>query len=73
MPRASWHSPRMPGGSDRFGAVTLLATLLPVFAADAAEEGQKVITAMLIVGLVFVSVIAIGELTKYVLHKRREY
>ena len=62
----------MPGASDRFGAVTL-ATLLPVFAADAAEEGQKVITAMLVVGLVFVSVIAICELTKYVLHKRREY
>jgi hypothetical protein len=63
----------MPGASDRFGAVTLLATFLPVFAADAAEEGQKVITAMLVVGLVFVSVIGIGELTKYVLHKRREY
>jgi hypothetical protein len=55
--------------------VTLLATLVPVLAeaVDAAEEGKKVITAMLIVGLVFVSVIAIGELTKYVLHKRREY
>jgi hypothetical protein len=55
--------------------VTLLATFLPVFAEgiDAAEEGQKVITAMLIVGLVFVSVIAIGELTKFVLHRRREY
>jgi hypothetical protein len=65
----------MPASSDRFVAVTLLATLLPVFAevADAAEEGKKIITAMLIVGLVFVSVIAIGELTKYVLHKRREY
>jgi hypothetical protein len=51
----------------------LLATLLPVFAeADAAEEGQKVITAMLLVGLVFISVIALGELTKYVLHRRRE-
>jgi hypothetical protein len=32
-------------------------------AADAAAEGKKVITAMLIVGLVFVSVIAIGETT----------
>ena len=52
--------------------MTLFA-LAPLAAETAAEEGKKVITAMLIVGLVFVSVIAIGELTKYVLHKRREY
>ena len=53
---------------------TLAAAILPHFeGADAAEEGLMVITAMLIVGLVFISVIAIGELTKYVLHKRREY
>ena len=49
-----------------------LATLLPLFAeADAAEEGQKVITAMLVVGLIFIGVIALGELTKYVVHRRR--
>ena len=67
--------PRTPAASDRFAAVTLFATFLPVFAetVDAAEEGKKVITAMLVVGLVFVSVIAIGELTKFVLHRRREY
>ena len=54
--------------------MSTLAAIVPLLAAaDAAEEGQKVITAMLIVGLVFISVIAIGELTKYVLHKRREY
>ena len=52
--------------------MTLLATLFLVFAEDAAEEGKKVITAMLLVGLVFVSVIALGELTKYVLHRRRD-
>ena len=50
-----------------------LGSILPLFAEvhDAAEEGQKVITAMLIVGLVFTGVIALGELTKYVVHRRR--
>jgi hypothetical protein len=38
--------------------------------ADAASEGKKVITAMLIVGLVFVSVIALGETSK-ALRRRR--
>jgi hypothetical protein len=66
------HSPLTPVGSDRFGAVSTLASLLPLFAeADAAEEGQKVITAMLITGLVFVAVIALGELTRYLFHRRR--
>ncbi len=54
--------------------MTTLATILPLFAEapDAAEEGKNVITAMLIVGLVFVSVIALGELSKYVVHRRRD-
>jgi len=51
---------------------TLAAAILPLFeGADAAEEGQKVITAMLIVGLVFIGVIAVGELTHYVFSRRR--
>ena len=53
----------------------LLATFLPLAAEavhDAAEEGQKVITAMLIVGLVFIGVIALGELSKAVAHRRRD-
>ena len=33
-------------------------------AKTAAEEGKEVITAMLIVGLVFVGVIALGELSR---------
>jgi hypothetical protein len=52
---------------------TLAAAILPLFeGADAAEEGQKVITAMLIVGLVFIAVIAVGELTRYVLERKRD-
>ena len=40
-------------------------------AADAAEEGKKVILGMLIVGLVFVSVIALGETSKALSHRRK--
>jgi hypothetical protein len=40
-------------------------------AEDAATEGKKVITAMLIVGLVFVGVIALGETSKAWNHRRR--
>jgi hypothetical protein len=40
-------------------------------AEDAATEGKKVILAMLIVGLIFVSVIALGETTKALNHRRR--
>ena len=38
---------------------------------DAATEGKKVITGMLIVGLIFVSVIALGESLHYLHHRRR--
>ena len=52
---------------------TLAAAILPLFeGADAAEEGLKVITAMLIVGLVFIGVIVVGELTRYVIERRRD-
>jgi hypothetical protein len=47
----------------------LLASL--VAAEDAATEGKKVITGMLIVGLIFVSVIAIGQTLHWVRHRRR--
>ena len=40
-------------------------------AADAAEEGRKVVLSMLVVGLVFIAVIAIGELAHYSAAKRR--
>ena len=38
--------------------------------ADAATEGKKVIGGMLIVGLIFISVIALGELSKWAGHRR---
>jgi hypothetical protein len=39
--------------------------MLSVLAATAAEEGKKVIIAMLITGLIFLAVIALGELTHW--------
>ena len=36
----------------------------------AAEEGKKTVLVMLAVGLVFLSVIALGELTHWVRHRR---
>jgi hypothetical protein len=39
--------------------------------ANAAEEGRRVITGMLITGLVFVSVIALGETSRYLRKRRR--
>ena len=44
---------------------------LAVWLADAATEGKKVITAMLIVGLIFVGVIAIGETTHWLRARRK--
>ena len=49
----------------------MLAFLLAAETHDAAEEGLKVITAMLIVGLIFISVIALGELSRWARHRRR--
>lgn len=39
--------------------------MLNVLAETAAQEGKKVVLSMLVVGLVFLSVIAIGELTHW--------
>jgi hypothetical protein len=45
----------------------MLLTLL----ADAAEEGKKTIISMLVVGLIFVAVIALGELTHAAANRRK--
>ena len=47
-----------------------LVALVPVLA-DAAEEGKKIIMAMLLVGLVFISVIALGQLSRWLRHRSR--
>ena len=49
-----------------------LAVLHALLAAeDAATEGKKVITGMLIVGLIFVGVIALGDTLEWLRHRRR--
>ncbi len=37
---------------------------------DPAEEGKKVIIGMLIVGLIFIAVIALGQLAEWAGHRR---
>jgi hypothetical protein len=39
---------------------------------DAASEGRNIIIAMLVVGLIFVATIALGELSKWLGHRRKE-
>ena len=41
--------------------------------ANAAEEGRRVITGMLITGLVFVAVIALGETSRALRHRRERH
>jgi hypothetical protein len=40
--------------------------MLHLLAETAAQEGKKTVLSMLVVGLVFIGVIALGELTHYV-------
>ena len=40
---------------------------------DAATEGKHVITGMLIVGLIFVGVIALGQTLEWLRHRRRAH
>lgn len=42
-----------------------------LFVADAASEGRSVVLSMLVVGLIFIGVIALGELTNHLGRKRR--
>jgi hypothetical protein len=50
--------------------LTLLAAALEEERPSAAEEGRKIIVAMLIVGLIFVATIALGQLSKWAGHRR---
>ena len=47
-----------------------LAPLHLLGAETAAQEGRKTILVMLVVGLVFIGVIAVGELSHYLRHKK---
>ena len=49
----------------------MLLAVASLLAVDAAAEGKKVITGMLIVGLVFIAVIALGESSKALSHRRK--
>jgi uncharacterized membrane protein YphA (DoxX/SURF4 family) len=49
---------------------TLFAAAAPEERPSAAEEGRKIIEAMLIVGLIFIAVIVIGQASKWVSHRR---
>ena len=44
--------------------------MVNLLAETAAQEGKKVILSMLVVGLVFLAVIAIGELSHWLSHRR---
>lgn len=49
----------------------MLASIIPLAAEKTpAEEGRDVIIAMLIVGLIFVGVIVLGQLGRYLGHRR---
>ena len=44
--------------------------MLHLLAATAAEEGKKTVLVMLVTGLIFVAVIALGELSHWLRHRR---
>ena len=44
--------------------------MLNLLAETAAQEGKKTVLVMLVTGLVFISVIALGELTHWLRHRQ---
>ncbi len=65
--RSSARLLRMPGWLVKVGAV--IATLAWLLA-SAAEEGKRIVLSMLVVGLIFIGVIALGELARWAGHRR---
>jgi hypothetical protein len=47
--------------------------MIALLLADAAEEGRRVVIGMLVVGLIFIAVIALGETSRWLRHRRRGY
>jgi len=48
----------------------MLALVHLLGAETAAEEGRKTVLSMLVVGLIFVAVIAVGQLSHWLRHRR---
>ena len=48
----------------------MLSLLAALPLADSAEEGRNIILGMLVTGLIFISVIASGETSQYLRHRR---
>ncbi len=44
--------------------------LAALLAADVAEEGKHIVLSMLVVGLIFIGVIAIGQFFRWISHRR---
>jgi hypothetical protein len=40
-----------------------------LLAADVAEEGKHIVLSMLVVGLIFIAVIAVGQLFRWLTHR----
>ncbi|HXV58579.1 MAG TPA: hypothetical protein VD704_11990 [Gaiellaceae bacterium] len=49
----------------------MLSAVLLAAEKSTAEEGRDIILSMLVVGLIFLSVIALGELFRWLGHRRR--
>ncbi len=63
-PEPTRHSPLTQTGSDK------LAHMVAWLLANAAEEGRNVITGMLLTGLIFLAVIALGETSQWLRRRR---
>ena len=51
--------------------MSALEAALPLAAESVAEEGRRIIIMMLLVALVFLGVIALGQLSRYLGHRRK--
>jgi hypothetical protein len=52
--------------------MSALLAALPFAQEDVAEEGRKIVIGMLLVGLTFLSVILLGQISRYLVHRRRQ-